>query len=563
LPIFRNWFRSPGFAVLVLAAAVVAAYANSLQGPFVFDDYTDIIDNPAIRRLWPLGDLLLVRSGGVARLHTRPAVIVSFALDYAAGGLNRQPYHGTNLMIHLCAGLALFGVVRRALLLPRLRDRFGRASTSLALTAALLWAIHPLQTESVTYITQRYESMMGLFYLVAVYGVIRCGDSARPYRWGAVTVAATLLALASKEVAVSLPIVILLFDRVLLAGSLAEVRRRRWGMYAALLAVWTLFAAVQLAAGPRPWAGYALHVSWWEYARSQPGVVLHYLRLVFWPHRLVLDYGWPPAKTAGEIVPGAIAVGGLLAATAYAFWKCPPWGLPGAWFLLILAPTSSVLPLADLAFEHRMYLPLAAVVTAVVLGGYLLGQSLPRHGAMLRAARNEPIHTNLNRKRGNMLRPSLALRVSMVCGRVKYFTARAASAAGVCLVAAAALILGYLTFQRNQEYQNPIALWQDTVDCRPNNFRAHNNLGNELDDRGEFDEAVIHYWKALEINPNYVMAHYNLALALANHGRPDEARKSFQTALALAVAANDAALAERIGVQIRRCLPVAPAGKTQ
>ena len=98
---------------------------------------------------------------------------LSFALDYAVGGLNTLPYHVTNLAIHVLAGLALFGVVRRTLLLPRLRDRFGRASVPLALAVALLWAVHPLQTESVTYIVQRYESMMGLFYLVAVYGLIR------------------------------------------------------------------------------------------------------------------------------------------------------------------------------------------------------------------------------------------------------------------------------------------------------------------------------------------------------------------------------------------------------
>ena len=243
----RNGFRSPWFAILVLVAAVLASYANSLRCPFVFDDHSDIVDNPSIRRLWPLGDVFLVRSKGAVGLQSRPVANLSFALDYAVGGLNTLPYHVTNLAIHLLAGLALFGVVRRTLLLPRLRDRFGQASVPLALAVALLWAVHPLQTESVTYITQRYESMMGLFYLLAVYGIIRCGDSTHPYRWGAVTVAATLLALGSKEVAVSLPIMILLYDRVLLSGSFSEIWRRRWGMYLALLAVWAAFAVLHSA----------------------------------------------------------------------------------------------------------------------------------------------------------------------------------------------------------------------------------------------------------------------------------------------------------------------------
>ena len=210
-------------------------------------------------------------------LRSRPVVNLSFALDYAVGGLRTLPYHVTNLAIHILAALALFGIVRRTLLLPRFRDRFGPASAALVLAAALLWAVHPLQTESVTYITQRYESMMGLFYLVAVYGLIRCGGNVGhlakgpempqignlphtgggPFFWGAVTVAATLLSLGSKEVAVSLPIMLLLCDRVLLSGSFAEIGRRRWGLYLALLAVWAVFAAVQLRAGPRP--GPATH----------------------------------------------------------------------------------------------------------------------------------------------------------------------------------------------------------------------------------------------------------------------------------------------------------------
>ena len=316
-------FGSPWFAVLVLVAAVLASYANSLRCPFVFDDRGDIIGNPTIRHLWPLWDVFLARFGNSVGLQSRPVVNLSFALDYAVGGLNTLPYHVTNLAIHLLAGLALFGVVRRTLLLPRLRDRFGQPSVPLAMAVALMWAVHPLQTESVTYITQRYESIMGLFYLVAIYGVIRCSDSAHPYCWGAVTVVASLLSLGSKEVAVSLPIMILLYDRVLLSGSFAEIWRRRWGIYLGLLAAWAAFAVLQLHAVSRPWAGYALPVSWFEYARSQPGVILHYLRLVFWPHPLVLDYGWPPAQTVGDILPGAMVVAGLLAATGYAFWRWP------------------------------------------------------------------------------------------------------------------------------------------------------------------------------------------------------------------------------------------------
>ncbi len=476
------------FALLVLVAAVLAVYANSLRCPFVFDDHNDIIDNPSIRHLWPLGDVFLAPSASGAGLQSRPVVNLSFALDYALGGLNTLPFHVTNLAIHVLAGLALLGVVRRTLLLPRLRDRFGRASTALALAVALLWALHPLQTESVTYIVQRYESMMGLFYLLALYGLIRCSDSTHPYGWGAVTVAAALLALGSKEVAVSLPIMLLLYDRVLLSSSFWETWRRRWAVYLGLLAVWAAFAWLQLHVGPRPWAGYAVRLSWFEYACSQPGVILHYLRLVFWPHPLILDYGWPPARTVGDILPGATVVAGLLAATGYAFCRWPAWGLLGAWFFLILAPTTSVMPLADLAFEHRMYLPLAAVAAAVVLGIYAFSEALA-------------------------------------------YSARGRAALHGCMLASVGFALAILTWQRNNDYRDPLLIWQGVVAQRPNNPHAHNNLGIELAGRGQVDEANAHYRMALEIRPGFAKARSNLGLALAGRGQVDEAIAHYRRAL--------------------------------
>ena len=481
-------FGSPWFAILVLVAAVLAVYANSLRCPFVFDDHFDIIDNTSIRHLWPLWDVFLFRSASAVGLQSRPVVNLSFALDYAVGGLNTWPYHVTNLAIHVLAGLALFGVVRRTLMLPSLRDRFGRVSTALALAVALLWALHPLQTESVIYITQRYESMMGLFYLVAVYGFIRSSDSTHPYCWNAMTVAATLLALGSKEVAVSLPIIILLVDRVLLSGSFAESWRRRLGDVRCVAGRVGRFALLQLRTGPRPWAGYAIPLTWFEYACSEAGVILHYLRLAFWPHPLVLDYGWPPARTVGQILPGTLVVAGLLAATGYAFWRRLALGLLGAWFFLILAPTSSVLPLADLASEHRMYLPLAATVVAVVLGVYGLAEALA-------------------------------------------LSAQGWTTVLACLLGSVSLALGILTWQRNNAYRDDVFLWQEVVARRPNNPRAHYNLALAMEGRGRVNEAIVHYRKAVEIKPDAADAQYNLGLALASRGQVNEAIVHYLKAL--------------------------------
>ncbi len=486
-----DWSTALAAGLIVLAAA--AAYSNSFECPFVFDDHLDIVDSISIRHLWPIRDVFIVQSNGRAALHSRPVVNLSLALDYAVAGIEPRAYHLTNLLVHLLAGLTLFGIVRRTLLLPSLGGRFAGAATPLALAVALIWTLHPLQTEAVTYVIQRYESMMGLFYLLALYAALRSGTSIHPGRWGATATVAALLSMGCKEVAVSIPITILLYDRAFLAGSFSEAWRRRRGMYVGLAAAWAAFALLFAFSFSRSrWAGYELPVSWMEYARSQFGVILHYLGLSFWPHPLVLDYGWPVARTASDVVPGIVVIGGLAAATVYALIRWPKWGFLGAWFFLILAPTSSVMPLADLAFEHRMYLPLAAVAAAVVVGGWVAGQWLARRGII----------------------PLPALQ-----------------ATGGLLVMSACTAFGVLTFQRNVDYQSELSIWEDTVAKAPHNAAAQDNLGLALATRGQMDEAITHHRKALEINPGLSNAHNNLGAALARRGRFDEAIVHLQKAL--------------------------------
>ena len=211
----------------------------------------------------------------------------------------------------------------------------------MALVVAGIWTLHPLQTQAVTYTVQRYESMMGLFYLVALYCAIRSDSSARPSWWAAASVVSCLLAMGCKEVAVSAPLAILLYDRAFLAGSFGEAWRRRRRMYLGLAGTWLAFLALFMASASRSkWAGYGLPVSATEYALSQFGVILHYLRLSFWPYPQVLDYDWPIARTLDQILPGMVVVGALLAATVWALVRRPAWGVVGAWFFLILAPWS-------------------------------------------------------------------------------------------------------------------------------------------------------------------------------------------------------------------------------
>ena len=488
-----SWTIVLAAGLIVLAA--IMAYSNSLRCAFVFDDDIEIINSASIRHLWPIRDVFVVQNEGRTALHGRPVANLLVALNYAAVGLEPHNYHLTNLLVHILAGLTLFGLVRRTLLLPSLGERFAAAAMPLALATALVWIVHPLGTAAVTYITQRYESMMGLFYLLALYSVLRCGTSAHPHRWAAAAVAASLLGMGCKEVAVSIPLGILLYDRAFLAGSFREALRRRWGMYVGLASTWAAFAVLFAFSYSRTsWAGYGLPISWIEYARSQFGVILHYLRLAFWPWPLVLDYAWPVARTAVEIVPGAVVIGGLVAATAYALIRWPKWGFLGAWFFLILAPTSTVMPLADLAFEYRMYLPLAALISGAVVGGYLAGEWLVR-------------------------RRIVSLPRSQVIGGA--------------LVIFASIAFGILTFQRNVDYQSELSIWGDTVAKAPHNERAQYNFGHALAGCGRTDEAIDHYEIALRIAPNDSQAHNNMGVALAKRGQIDESIVHFRRALEL------------------------------
>jgi len=488
------FLRSPWVALLAVALivlAALAAYANSLSGEFVFDDFLSIPYNPSIRHLRSFGQVLSPPGGGVT-VTGRPLLNLSLAINYALSGTHTWGYHATNLAIHILSSLVLLGLLWRTFQLPTLCSRLGDVAGGLALAVVLLWTLHPLQTESVTYIVQRAESLAGLFYLLTLYAVLRGAQSKRPSIWYAGAVAACWLGAATKEILVTAPLVGLIYDRTFLAGSFREAFRRRWGLYLGLAASWGLLAGLQI------WAGLlepvqereTPHV--WAYLRSQPGVILYYLRLSLWPHPLCLDYEWPVANTAATIVPGVLAVGLLGAATLYGFLKRRPWSFLGIWLLLILMPTSSVLPLRQLAFEHRMYLPLAAVLTAVVLGGYVAGRGLVRRAKI-------PKYVGI--------------------------------AGATVLIAAAAVVLGLLTVRRNEAYRSELSIWQDTLAKVPYNYRAYLNCGAASSAKGQLQEAVAYYERALQVKPDFAEAHYNLGRALAEMGQVAESIDHYQQAV--------------------------------
>jgi hypothetical protein len=363
--------------LLVCTAAlfvlVLAGYANSLAGVFVLDDFS-ILKTEELHSLWPLWPCLFSQ-----KMVTRPLVGLSLALNYAVSGTHSTlGYHIVNLAVHLLAALTLFGLVRQTLHAPRLAPRFAARATPLALGVAALWAVHPLQTEAVTYIIQRSESMMGLFFLLTLYCAVRSFSAPDPLPWRAGAIAAALLGMGCKQVMVTAPVLVWLHDRTFFAGSF-RATARRWPLYLGLACSWIALALLMASVDQFHAAGFELEVSPQQYLLTQFGVIPRYLGLILWPSDLSLHYAWPVARSATSVVPGLLLLTPLLLAIVVGSWRGTVLSYLGVWFFLILAPSSSILPIHDAVAEHRLYLSLAAPSALVVLGGYrLMARLWPR-----------------------------------------------------------------------------------------------------------------------------------------------------------------------------------------
>lgn len=516
--------RRRGLPIAALAAIIVLAgglaYSSSFDGVFVADDEDAIVRNESIRSLTTA--LVPPRETTAAG---RPVLNLSFALNYAIGGTDPWGYHAVNLAIHLCAAVALFGVVRRTLKAPAVIPRFGAAATPVAFAVALLWVVHPLTTPAVTYVVQRAESLAGLLFLLTMYAALRVPEGGgRAAWWTCASIAACALGMATKEVMVVAPLVVMFWLWILYPGVPLSEERRRF-LLVGLASTWLVLIAL-VATTPRG-QSVGFTIGGWtplSYLRTQAEVVAHYLRLALYPDPLVFMYSWPPASWR-DIVPEFLLVATLVVVTLVLTVRRHAAALPGLWFFLILAPSSSLLPIAtEVAAEHRMYLPLAAVIAVIVVA----------FGTVAR------------------LRPAI----------------------GGAVVCALALVLGATTHARNQDYHSIEALMRDTVENSPSNLRArviygghllgleryseaeaqlrvattlpervaaeqglvataHMYLGSSLAGQGKLDEAIPHLRKALELSPALSETHALLGEAYAGQGRLEESASSFARAVEL------------------------------
>jgi tetratricopeptide (TPR) repeat protein len=449
---------SPRFPPLLLRALLVVgttlAYANTFSVPFVFDDIAAITQNPSLASfasaLFP-PDALSVTG--------RPLANLSLALNHALSRESVWSYHALNLALHLTNTLLLFALIRRTLS----GGRSLLAGDCVAFTAASLWSLHPLHTASVTYVMQRTELLAACATLLALYAFTRSG-----VRWLTVSVVACAAGMTAKETAVVIPLLILAYDRTWGSRSYAAALRARPAFYAALAGTWLILAALLLGTASRgASAGFSTAISATDYALTQVYAVPHYLRLAVWPAPLVFDYGTFLTRSLVHVLPGALVLIALLAATVIALRRRPAVSFCGLCFFALLAPASSVIPIATQTIaEHRVYLALAAPIALLAF----------------------------------ILHARFAHRASL-------------------FLITLSLGLGVATFARNTTYRSVLSLWQDTAAKAPANPRAHYNLALAQLDAGQRPAALVSLATATRLDPTHALAHHKLGTALVADAR--------------------------------------------
>ncbi len=420
----------------------------------------------------------------------RPLVNYSIAVNHALGSFNVFGYHVFNVAVHAAATLLFYLTLRRTLSAVR---SFAGHATTLAFAVALIFAVHPLQTAAVSYVIQRAESMCAIFVLATLYASCRALQTSSPWMWQVLAVLACMLGMLCKEVMAVVPLLVLLYQWVFSSMSFRDLIRTQWALYLGLSLSWIVLFLVAYGAR-RESAGFGFEsMTPWGYVKIQCDVLWQYFGKCFWPKPLYFDIGWvsPPALSA-VAWKAALLLFSFVLSVLLALRRSAA-GFAGLWVFLLLAPSSSIVPVAsEMYAEQRMYLPLAGIVSLVVVG--------------VASLVSRPIHC-LGRK-----------------------TSIAAFGLGCVLIALAAASLALQTWNRNRVYETRVSLWTNVVESRPDNPRGHYNLGVAVEEDGRLEEAMRHYSKAVSLFPRYAKAHNQLGILFGKSGDYDRALHHLETA---------------------------------
>ena len=348
-------------AFSLIAALILLAYSNTFYASFHFDDNPSIVENHLIKRV-SSDNITAILQGG------RPVVYLSLMLNYALGGLNVVGYHIFNIAVHVANSMLVYLLLLWTLQLSQSESKSPGQARRMALFGALLFGLHPIQTQPVTYIIQRAELLTTFFYLGALLLFIQ-GVRKNNFAWFIAAACSALFAMGSKEWAVTLPAVVFLYDFLFLSGGKLKPVLSRWYAYALLILSWgEIWHTVDLTVkGGGTSVGFHIQnsagipLTAWTYLLTSFNVIWTYFRLLILPINQNLDYEYAVAQTLFEF-PTLLSMVGHFAVVGAAFWLYKkkgwilvPFGV--AWFYITLSPTQSFVPVMDVIFEHRIYMP--------------------------------------------------------------------------------------------------------------------------------------------------------------------------------------------------------------
>jgi len=497
-------FLTMDFLLLfLLIIFVVIIYSSSIKGPFVFDDISSIQDNPQIR-LTKLTLDGIIRAGFESPCKTRPLANISFALNYYFNRYDVAGYHVVNILLHIATATILFYFVKATLVLlsaSNITFKSEKSTSSqspisnehlfISFFTAFIWLVHPLQTQSVSYVVQRMNCMSAMFYILSLLLYVRARLTSNKGKKLTLFLGCTvtgILSLGSKEIAATLPFFVFLYEWYFFQDlSLTWLKRNSIYLIGFLL-VAMLLVFFYLGGHPieRILSSYSKRdFTLWQRVLTEFRVVIYYISLIIFPHpvRLNLLHDFSISRSFLDPVTTLLAFVTISGLLATAFWLAKKERLLSfciLWFLGNLVIESSVIAL-EIIFEHRNYLPSMLFIFAFVILAY------------------------------------------------RFVTSKRLLAVLLCTVA---VIFSFWTYQRNIIWSDDVVLWQDCVKKSPHQPRQHYNLGVVLAHRGNLDDAIKHYRTAIKLKSDYLDAYYNLGNALARKGEAETAifyyRKTLQ-----------------------------------
>ncbi|MFA4828045.1 MAG: tetratricopeptide repeat protein [Thermodesulfovibrionales bacterium] len=513
--------QKPIYHILIIVLLGFLVYSNTFHAPFIFDDDLYIIENPAIKDFKFFTDTAnlekLVMYKDIGNFFkTRFMGHLTFALNYRLNVFNVFGYHLFNLCVHIINALLVYWIIILTFRAPFFQKSASEPADEkrnqlIALFSSLLFVSHPIQTQAVTYISQRFTSLATLFFLLSLVMYIKWRtikqqtmsneQRANSYAPGAmlyaVSILSAVLAMKTKEISFTLPVIIALYEFIFFEG---KIKTRLIFLIPILLTILiiplTLMGVKGSLAGTDNMAN-TLNFSRWDYLFTQFRVIVTYIRLMFFPVNQNVDYDYPLYNSffsAGVFLSFLFLLSVIIFGAYMFFRSSGERGLKLArlisfgifWFFITLSVESSIIPITDLIFEHRLYLPSVGFFIAVIASVMIL-------------------------------KDKLNLGIADIGG----------------IVVSAILILSGAAYARNAMWKDKIMLWSDNVNKSPRKARVYHNLGSAFLKQGRTSEAFEVYKTALQLAPKDEGIHLNMGLVYEEMGQSDEALQEYQNAVKL------------------------------